>query len=47
MRFDTLVNNILMKGTVSQIFDIGPSFNFMSKNRKILIFLYSLFSTFD
>ena len=35
MKFHTLVNNINMEGTVSQIFDIGPSFIFMSKNGNI------------
>ena len=42
MKFYTLVNNINMEGTVSQIFDIGPSFIFMSKNGKILV-IFSIF----
>ena len=42
MKFYTLVNNIHMKGTVSQIFDIVPSFIFMSKSGKILV-IFSIF----
>ena len=30
VKFETLFDNMHMKGTVSQIFDKGPSFNFMS-----------------
>ena len=37
VKFYTLVNNINMEGTVSQIFDIGPRFIFMSKNGKIWV----------
>ena len=32
MKFQTHVKNIHMEGTVSQIFYIGPSFYFVSKN---------------
>ena len=42
MIFYTLVNNINMEGTLSQIFDIGPSFIFMSKNGKIWV-TFSIF----
>ena len=35
VKFYTLVNNIYMEGTVSQIFDICLSSIFMSKNGKI------------
>ena len=34
--FHTLIENICMEGTMSQIFDIGPSFYFM-KSRKIIM----------
>ena len=31
--FGDLVNNIHLEGTVSQKFDLSPSFHFMTKNR--------------
>ena len=31
-RLCNLINNVYLEGTVSQIFDLGPSFYFMSKN---------------
>ena len=37
LRFYTHVHNIHMEGTVSQIFDMGPSFISMTKNGKIFI----------
>ena len=32
LKFSTGVDNLHMQGTVSQIFYLGPSFYFMSKN---------------
>ena len=32
-----LINNINIEGTMSQIYDIGPRFICMSKNRKIWV----------
>ena len=37
------IHNIHSEGTVSQNFDIGPSFIFMGKNGKIFIIFSSLF----
>ena len=37
------IHNIHIEGTVSQNFDIGPSFIFMQKNGKIFIIFSSLF----
>ena len=42
MKLYTPVNNIHMEGALSQIFDIGPSFIFMSKNGKIWL-IFSIF----
>ena len=42
-----LADNIHIEGTVSQIFYLGPCYNFMSKNGKILVILKNKFSTFD
>ena len=36
IKFLIRIENIKMEGTVSQIFDLGPSFDFM-KSRKIII----------
>ena len=37
VKFYTLVNNINMEGTMSQIFDIGHRFIFMSNNGNIWV----------
>ena len=34
--------NILIEGTVSQNFDLGPSFYFISKNGKILVIFFNI-----
>ena len=31
MRLGNLVDNVYLEGTVSQIFDLGPSFSFITK----------------
>ena len=38
----SLIDNIHLDGTVSQILDIGLSFDFMRKNGKILLIFSSL-----
>ena len=35
--FCILIDNIHLEGTVSQIFNLGPSFYFMSKNGKLFV----------
>ena len=42
IEFCPCVDNIYMEGTVSQNFDIGPSFYFMTKNGKLFAFFRSL-----
>ena len=37
LKFYTHVDNILMEGTVSQIFYLGLSFDFMTKNGKLFV----------
>ena len=37
------IENIHLEGTVSQIFDLGPSFIFMTKNGKIFYHFLQLF----
>ena len=37
MKFLLVVDNTQMEGTVSQIFDIGHSFDFMIKNGKLFV----------
>ena len=43
MKFETLVDNIHMEGIMSQILDIGPSLNIMSKTGNFWLFFHSLF----
>ena len=42
INFLPCVHNIYMEGTVSQNFDIGLSFYFMTKNGKLFAFFRSL-----
>ena len=35
MKSSELTNNIMIQGSMSQILDLCPSFNFMAKNGKI------------
>ena len=37
LKLSELVDNIHLEGTVSQIFYLGPTFYFMSKNGKLFI----------
>ena len=37
-----LIENIHMEGMVSQIFDVGSSFDFITKNGKLVIILFFL-----
>ena len=43
MKFLPVVDNTQMEETVSQIFDIGPSFYFMIKNGKLLVIFFLTF----
>ena len=43
MKFLPVVYNTQMEETVSQIFDIGPSFYFMIKNGKLLVIFFLTF----
>ena len=40
------INNNLMEGTVSQNFDLGPSFHFTTENRKFLLIFAYYYSRF-
>ena len=40
MNFSLVVDNTQMEGKVSQIFDIGPSFDFMIKNGKLFVIAF-------
>ena len=44
MKFLLLVDNTQTEGTVSQIFDIGPSFDFMITNGKLFVIAFSAFT---
>ena len=44
MKLLPLVHTIQMEGTVSQIFDIGHSFYFMIKNRKLFVVVFLTFT---
>ena len=44
MRFLPFVDNTHMEGSVSQIFDIGPSFDFMIKNGKLFVIDFLTFT---
>ena len=44
MKFLLVVDNTQMKGTVSQIFDIGPSFHFTIKNGKLFVIAFLAFT---
>ena len=46
MNFLPVVDNTHMEGTVSQIFDIGPSFYFMIKNGKLFVIVFDLYTSF-
>ena len=46
MKFLPVVDNIQMEGTVSQIFDIGPSFYFMIKNGKHFVTVFFIFTLY-
>ena len=37
---------VLLEGSMSQIFDLGPSFHFMTKKGNFLSFFAKQFSTF-
>ena len=43
LKLDKAIDNIHLEGTVSQNFDISPSFIFMSKNGKIFVIFSLLF----
>ena len=43
MKFLIVVDNIQMEGTVSQIFYIGLSFDFMIKNGKLFVIAFLTF----
>ena len=44
MKFLPFVDNTHMEGTISQIFDIGPSFDFMIKNGKPFVIIFLTFT---
>ena len=44
MKILLIVDNTQMEGTVSQIFDIGPSFDFMIKNGKLFVIAFLAFT---
>ena len=43
MTFLPVVNSTQIEGTVSQIFDIGPSFYFLIKNGKLFVISFFTF----
>ena len=43
VRLLPVVDSTQMEGTVSQIFDIGPSFYFMIKNGKLFVMFFITF----
>ena len=43
MTFLPVVDNIHMKGTLSQIIDIGSRFDFITKNGKLVIIIFLAF----
>ena len=43
MKFLPVGNNTHREGTVSQIFDIGPSFDFMIKNGELFFIFFLTF----
>ena len=43
MKFETDVENIHNEGTLSQIFYLGPSFYFIRKNGKLLVYFSNIF----
>ena len=46
LNFSGYICNMLIEGTVSQNFDLGPSFYFMTKKGNFLIFLQIIFLDF-
>ena len=46
MQFLPVVDNTYMEGTVSQIFDIGPSFYFVIKNGKLFVIAFLTFTLY-
>ena len=40
LQFLPAVDNVHMEGAVSQIFDIGPTFYFMLKNKKLFVTIF-------
>ena len=47
MKLHTVVNDIHMEETTTQMFDIGPSFDFIvKKTRRFRLIFHSLLSTF-
>ena len=42
LKLSELVDNIHLEGTVSQVFDLGPTFYFMSKNGKLFTIICNL-----
>ena len=44
MKFLRFVDYTYMEGTVSQIFDIGPSFGFIKKNGKPFVIVFLTFT---
>ena len=43
LKFLPVVDNIYIKGTVSQIIDIGSRFHFITKNGKLVVILFLAF----
>ena len=44
MKFLPVGHNTHMEGTVSQIVDIGPSFDFIIKKRKLFVIVFLTFT---
>ena len=42
MKIYPVVHNILLEGSVSQNFELGLSFDFMTKNRKLFVIFSNL-----
>ena len=46
LKFSVWILKVLLEGSLSQIFDLGPSFHFMTKTGNFLSFFAIQFSTF-
>ena len=47
LSFSVYILKVLLEGSVSQFFYLGPSFHFMAKNGQLFVFFYAKhFSTF-